>query len=317
MFPADRGPRVPYAVGVHVPAGVNLPWMRYGGDFGANAWSPAGGLSTRADDELPRTLEAASRAGARVVRWFVLCDGRAGFESDAHGPVRLQPVVLDDFGAALDALAAHGLRMVPTLFDFTWTNAGHEVNGVQIGGRAALLRDPVARHRVWRALDALLTAFGHHPAIAMWDVWNEPEWMCAPWRAPHRRLGRRLVRQLLAEVVLHVRWHSPHPVTVGLASARGLPLVRHLDLDVLQVHWYDHLERRAPLVPCPRVPWRTAPVVLGEFPTRGSRRDPVTLPRLAREAGYAAAWAWSLRADDGSTDADAALAALAADDERT
>ena len=25
--------------------GANLPWLQYGGDFGANAWSPRGGLA--------------------------------------------------------------------------------------------------------------------------------------------------------------------------------------------------------------------------------------------------------------------------------
>jgi len=30
--------------------GANLPWLRYGGDFGANAWSPQGGLASRGRD---------------------------------------------------------------------------------------------------------------------------------------------------------------------------------------------------------------------------------------------------------------------------
>lgn len=284
--------------------------MRYGGDFGSNAWSPSGGLSAHATDDLHRTLEAASRAGALVVRWFILCDGRAGFTRDATGVLRLQPVVLDDFGLALEALASHGLRMVPTLFDFTWADPLRVVNGVQTGGRIGWLRDPVARHQLWRAVDDLLVTFGHHAGIAMWDAWNEPEWLCAPTRPPHRRLSRRRVSRMLGELVLHLRWHSPHPVTVGLASLRGLSLCRDLGLDVLQVHWYDHLERRAPLAPAPRVPWSAAPLVLGEFPTRGSARDAQALATHARAAGYAAAWPWSLRASDGSTDGDAAIAAL-------
>lgn len=291
-----------------IAPGVNLPWLRYGGDFGANAWSSVGGLSTRDLTDLHRSLEAAANAGARVVRWFLLCDGRAGITYDAAGaPVALQPVVLDDLSLALDALAAHGLRMVPVLFDFTWADARRVVNGVALGGRAHILKDPVERHALWTVVDTLLGTFGHHRGIAMWDLWNEPDWLVSPWRPPGRRLTHGLLRRCLSELALHVRWHSPHPLTVGLASARGLPLCRDLDLDVLQVHWYDHLERHTPLARRPRVSWSTAPLVLGEYPTRGSARRPDQIVDTARHAGYQAAWPWSLRADDHCSDTDGSL----------
>ena len=295
-----------------LPRGVNLPWLRYGGDFGANAWSPAGGLSKRDLGDLDRALAAAAAAGAEVIRWFVLADGRAGITFDEAGaPERLQAVVLDDMRTALDRLAAHGLRMVPVLFDFTWADAPRLVNGVSLGGRAPVLRDPVARHAWWRVVDALVTPFARHRGIAMWDLWNEPEWMTAPWRPPARRLSPRRLRQCLSELVLHLRWSATQPLTVGLASARGLPLCRDLGLDVLQVHWYDHLERRAPLSPRARVAWSEAPLVLGEFPTSGSARDADTIAALALDAGYAAAWPWSLLADDRSSNRTATLQSLA------
>jgi hypothetical protein len=294
-----------------IPSGVNLPWLRYGGDFGANAWSSVGGLSARDLTDLHRSLEAAARAGARVVRWFVLCDGRAGIAFDAPGtPLALQPVVLDDMSAALAALQAQGLRMAPVLFDFTWADARRVVDGVPLGGRAHVLKDPIARHALWRVVDQFVGAFGHHPGVAMWDLWNEPDWLVAPWRPPARRFSSARVRQCLSELALHVRWHSPHPVTVGLASALGLPLCRDLDLDVLQVHWYDHLEPRTPLGRRPRVTWSDAPVLLGEYPTRGSTRLPADIIATARRAGYDAAWPWSLRADDRCSEEQATLHAL-------
>src|SRR5512139_3908159 len=68
----------------HVPAGfvlgVNLPWVRYG-DFGANAWQPHGGLAETADlGRVAARLDEARGCGASAVRWFFLCDGRAGIE---------------------------------------------------------------------------------------------------------------------------------------------------------------------------------------------------------------------------------------------
>ena len=294
------------------PHGLNLPWLDYGGDFGANAWRPAGGLSTRDVTPLLLALDQAAAAGAEVVRWFVCCDGRAGFITDATGqPVALQPVVLDDMDTALRMLAARGLRMMPVLFDFTWARPARLVNGVQIGGRAPVLRDPVARHRLWGAVDTLLVAFGRHPQIAWWDVWNEPEWMCALAPRPWQRLSRRLVQHEFLQAALHVRWHARQPVTVGLASARGLSLCRDLDLDLLQVHWYDHLDRRSPLAPLPEAPWSRAPLLLGEFPTRGSAVAVETIVERAHAAGYGGAWPWSLLATDGATDRDAALRAVA------
>ena len=293
--------------------GVNLPWIRYGGDFGSNAWAPAGGLSCRDCSDLHRILERAASTGTQLIRWFVLTDGRAGITYDDSGtPRALQPVVLDDLAAALDALSVHGLRMVPVLFDFTWTDAARVVDDVRLGGRTAVLRDAVSRHALWHVVDALVSPFGRHDGIAMWDLWNEPDWMMAPWRPPVRRLAPRRVRQALEELALHVRWHATQPITVGLASTRGLSLCRTLDLDVLQVHWYDPLESRAPLAHRPAVSWSRAPWILGEFPTRGSARRPETIVTMARHAGYVAAWPWSLNADDRSTDSDAALQVLAA-----
>lgn len=293
--------------------GVNLPWIRYGGDFGANAWSPAGGLSTRVDADLHRRLAQAAAAGAQLVRWFVLTDGRAGITFDgADVPRALQPVVLDDMAAALDALQAHGLRMVPVLFDFTWADAVRVVNGVQLGGRAAVLHDAVTRHALWRVVDALVTPFGTHPGIAMWDLWNEPDWLTAAGRPRARRLSARALRRCIAELALHVRWHATQALTVGLACTRGLPLCRDLELDVLQVHWYDNLEPHSPLAQRPDVAWSRAPWLLGEFPTRGSARSPETIVTIAHDAGYAAAWPWSLHADDQSSDDHATLQILAA-----
>lgn len=291
--------------------GVNLPWKRYGCDFGTNAWR-IGGLAVHDNAALRRALDAASRAGADIVRWFLFCDGRAGIDYDAGGlPRRLQPAVLDDLARALDVVGEAGLRMVPVLFDFTWAGPRRIVNGVQLGGRGWLLRDALARQALTtRCVDPLVAHVGHDPRIAMWDLCNEPEWMTRPWWPPSRRVGPRTMRAWLGELAGQVRRASPHPVTVGLASAGGFPLVDTLDLDVWQVHWYDQHAHRSPLTPCPRVRHGNRPLVLGEFPTAGSRRSPVDIVSTSRAAGYAGAWGWSLLAQDTASSAADLLAAL-------
>ena len=201
--------------------------------------------------------------------------------------------------------------MVPVLFDFTWADAPRDVDGVTLGGRAHVLKDPVSRHALWRVVDdagrRLRASPGHRDVGPLERARLDD----ARRGGRHRDACRRdACGSASASSLLHVRWHTTHPITVGLASALGLPLCRDLGLDVLQVHWYDHLERRAPLARRPHVPWSDAPLVLGEFPTRGSARLPSHIVAAAREAGYAAAWPWSLRADDTSTDTEATLHAL-------
>lgn len=291
--------------------GVNLPWRRYGCDFGTNAWR-IGGLAVHDCARVRHALDAARRSGADTVRWFVFCDGRAGIDYDDSGvPVRLQPSVLADLTRALDFVGGAGLRLVPVLFDFHWARPRRVVNGVQLGGRSWILRDAVARHQlIARVIDPVLAHLGNDARIAMWDLCNEPEWMAQPWWPAPARVARHHLRRWLAELATHVRWASPHPVTVGLASSRGLSLVRGVDVDVLQVHWYDQHQRRAPLERCPVLPGRRRPVVLGEYPSAGSCRSVHEILEAARAAGYAAAWGWSLLADDSATSYDDLLGAM-------
>jgi hypothetical protein len=77
---------------------VNLPWLQYGGDFGANVWQPDGGVGR--PERRERLSEVFGRLADRnltVVLWFVLCDGRAGVrfadDGSAAGRHRAQHVV--------------------------------------------------------------------------------------------------------------------------------------------------------------------------------------------------------------------------------
>jgi hypothetical protein len=52
------------------------------------------------------------------------------------------------------------------------------------------------------------------------------------------------------------------------------------------------------------------PLLLGEFPTRGSSLPPPAILEIAREAGYSGALAWSALASDRATDSSACRVAL-------
>jgi hypothetical protein len=282
--------------------GVNLPWVRYG-DFGANAWNPGGGLASSADlGWLASELQQVRACGATALRWFMLCDGRAGIEFDAIGQPRgLDAATWRDVDAALRVTGDAGLRLVPVLFDHTWCGRRRTHRGVQLGGRAGVLESATGRERL---LDAVVTPvlarYGSEPVILAWDVFNEPEWVTlglGTWR-PWRSLARATMREWLRRLVACVHGHTQHLATVGSASARWMDLVRGLGLDVYQPHWYDHLDSRAPLAtPLSRLAL-DRPAWLGEFPTRAGRHSASEICDVARRAGYAGAFAWSLLAKD-------------------
>lgn len=281
--------------------GVNLPWLSCGNDFGGNAWHPEGGLSAPGgSDRLRPLFEALQRDGITCLRWWLFADGRSGFRCDAAGrPLGLDDRVFPDLDLALDLAAAHGLRIIPVCFDFLLCGPGERSGAVQMGGRSAWLRNP----EQWLALETrvlkpLFARYGRHPALLAWDLFNEPEWAALGMGGRHASLPPWLLRSRLQRMARLAHRHGDRPVTVGLASARGLPLVRGIGLDVFQVHWYDQHDASSPLDrPAARL-GLDRPLLLGEFPTRNSRRSQTEIVDLARRHGYCGALGWSLLAQD-------------------
>lgn len=305
--------------------GANLPWLSYGGDFGANAWQPGGG-GARAEvrARLREHLDALASGGATLVRWFLLCDGRAGLVHAADGgPAGLDAHVLPDLDAAVEELDRAVLRAIFVLFDFHWFHRARIVDGVQTGGRSAWLSDAQLRARTFEhVLAPVLDRYGRSDTIAAWDIINEPEWVtrhgrAASWLRPvvaqrvqSAGVSRETLRALVGDACALIHDRTTQAVTVGSASARSLSLVAGLDLDLYQVHWYDRFELRAPLDQPVADFALDRPVLLGEFPTRGSRYSPGEILAEARQAGYVGALGWSAAADDEASDRAALLAAL-------
>jgi hypothetical protein len=301
------GLRLPSVIASPPPfvLGANLPWIRYGCDFGRNAWQPAGGLASSARlPDLRHTLERLASEGIRSIRWFMFCDGRAGIRfADDGRPLGLDDAVFPDVDASLDALQSAGLSVVFVLLDFHWCFPCRVVNGVALGGRRRLLQRPHASALVDDVLAPLLERYGRHQSIVAWDLLNEPEWATLGYGTWHPRRGiwPWQMRRFLATAAAAVRRHTRHAVTVGSASGHWLPLVQGLDLDFYQVHWYDVLDRRAPFEAYGRDFVLDRPVLLGEFPTRGSARAPESLAETACGRGFTGAFYWSVCAEDGSS----------------
>ena len=276
--------------------GANLPWVHYGIDFGCNLWRPQGGVSQ--PDELAvldRTFAQLAASGVQWVRWFLLCDGRAGIQFTTGGrPQGIDDKVTADLDAALDAAKRHGIRIMFVLFDFLWCADARLVRGVQLGGRAHVWADRDQRDALLdTVIHPLLERYGQDPAIFAWDIVNEPEWI--------RALEWHDIAALIGGCASLVHTMTNHPATVGSAGVRWRERYRDLDLDFYQVHWYDTLRHQPPLETSVTAMGFDRPVLLGEFPTRGSARTPDEIFGAARSAGYTGAFYWSVLSKDESS----------------
>ena len=151
-------------------------------------------------------------------------------------------------------------------------------------------------------MQPLAERYGEHPGIAAWDLFNEPEWRTRlfprAWGA--RCLPFARMRECLGQMVDGVHARARQPVTVGLASAAHLDLVRGLGLDFYQVHWYEPFGWAALAEPVDRL-HLDRPLLLGEFPGRGAGVIPADIVSTARRAGYAGAFVWSVVSQDGAS----------------
>ncbi len=179
-MPPCHNRRVPGQPPSSFVTGANLPWGRYGCDFGANAWQLAGGLRANGTrDRIERALRLVSDKGGTIVRWFVFCDGRAGLRFDEERRcVQLDSSCLADLETALDLAAATRIRLVLSLFDFHWCVPARDVRGVQLGGRRRWWTHRGSRQALLEGVVVpVVERLSTHPALWAWEVMNEPEWV--------------------------------------------------------------------------------------------------------------------------------------------
>ena len=273
--------------------GANLPWVHYGIDFGANAWRPDGGVAQPEERaQLERAFARLADSGARYVRWFLFCDGRAGIRFSPGGrPLGLDEFVFRDVDAALDIASRHGIRIMFVLLDFLWCDPASATRGVQMGGRSYVLADGRTREALLASsLSPLLERYADEPQILAWDIINEPEWI--------KTIDAGELRTFLVECTGLIHSSTCHPVTVGSAGMRWRDRYTGMGLDFYQVHWYDGLKHQPSLDTSLDALGFDRPVLLGEFPTRGSKRSPDDIVETARAAGYSGAFYWSVLAND-------------------
>lgn len=313
--------------------GANLPWINYGWDFGPCAWGR--GYRPEAFDAAFRDL--ASR-GANCVRLWVFGDGRASPSFDLSTPATrslttgLHPEFYADFEDMLNKAQKHGIKVMPVLWDFIAMNVPNKPGDKptpQQGGHGALFSDPnLANAFMENALRPLIQRFGSHPAVAAWDIFNEPEWCVAdagadattaqkvPLAAMRTFIGR-------AASIIHNEGGPGTLVTVGSASVKwswergetrpewcsdfwgdaALVASNNGDpaafLDFGQTHYYPWMKKEIdPFVNQPETycGGRPKPLIIGEAQANLLKTySAAALLRNAREKGYAGLLYWSYK----------------------
>src|SRR6185503_16553710 len=127
-----------------------------------------------------------------------------------------------------------GLRAHLVLTDFLGFSPARVVNGVRLGGRRDHVRDPLLRSRLLaHVFEPIATRYGQAPEIAGWDLLNEPEWATFGVGTvdPGVSISRLEMRTYLGELAALFHARASQPLSVGLASARWLPLLDGLALD--------------------------------------------------------------------------------------
>lgn len=285
--------------------GVNLPWLPggYGWDLGVH-----GEWGTRFDEAaLDRSFARFAALGLPVVRWFLYCDGRANPKFDAKTGRFLppDPRFLADLDRAVALARKHKVRIVWSFLDFHWFQekaANYKVYS-RIATDAALRRDFIEK-----AVLPVVERYAEDPAIHAWEVINEPEWVTRGVNYPGAPgiFTPETLKVFVRDIALAMKGASGKPVTVGSAHPKWLHLCAGAGLDLYQAHFYDKGAKVAKAAFSAREFKRKhridAPVILGEFASKGSRYTVGQWIRMAEEAGYDGAWVWGYHSEDESTD---------------
>jgi hypothetical protein len=161
---------------------------------------PNSGLKLRF---VERNLCNLKRMGIGVVRWFLLGNGNnygpnptlrtptlphpAAARYSFHPPNPIDKRFRRDFVKLLTIFREREMRIIPSLIDFAFggeimTGPGPPEGKTWWGGRADVIRDPVARSIFLDTMLAELLAASKEfkDQIYAWEVINEPIWLCIP-----------------------------------------------------------------------------------------------------------------------------------------
>jgi hypothetical protein len=298
-------------------SGVNVAWVRFGGDI-PNPALPA----------FDTVFNNTYQAGGRVIRWWLHADGHVtpGYASGgAPEPVTCDQIA--DVRSILDHAAAAKVMVIISLWSFDMLNGS--IDQTLLANNRRLLTDDATRQAyIDNYLAPLAAAVAGHPGLYGWEIFNEPEGMTfahfthrAADGGPGLTIDQSYIQKTINWFADAIHAVDPHAlVTNGSWAIRqttssSAPQQNFysdsalLDaggrdagvLDFYEAHYYIGLgQANSPLVHPASSFGFDKPMVIGEFyalPQDGvAAADTYT---TMHSNGYAGAWAWQYLNSDG------------------
>ncbi|MBI2874295.1 MAG: hypothetical protein HYY09_04360 [Firmicutes bacterium] len=146
-------------------------------DLAVNYWSREAGVQMWRDwpeDSITADLAGMKALGIRTVRFFLLWPD---FQPE---PFRLDEIALQRLGRFLDLCSRHGLSACPTFFTGHMSGENWDVPWRR---GADPYTDPFLLRAQAYQVRRIASLFGGHPAVACWDLGNEPDLVARPRHA--------------------------------------------------------------------------------------------------------------------------------------
>ncbi|MFA6636933.1 MAG: hypothetical protein WCV56_07540, partial [Candidatus Omnitrophota bacterium] len=165
--------------------GGNMPWVRYGEDFGRRYDGKHFGFSHDRDPHSWEKLTGEEELRSRLKKWqgtesspglvrlFMFGDMRSGFVFDAAGkPVEIHDEVYDDMRMLLKVSGELNIRLIPVLFDYRMADGDGENEAAEYPG---VITDTEKTEALLELLRPFFEEFGNNERIYGWEPMNEPE----------------------------------------------------------------------------------------------------------------------------------------------
>lgn len=272
--------------GFALPVGVNVPWIYYGLDVGANNFPDKVHVGVSSyPKKLEQAISKAQEYGINNFREFLLGDLRSGY---IFTPVwHLDEYALKDIRAILEIYKKKKAKGVFVLLDFMVAD-GKTVSGM--GEHPEIVSNLKTQTEFINAtLPIMQLMEEYREQVTAVEFMNEPEHTIFY----NSILGRIQLETFFRNMQVSFAQMAPSiHFTIGAATSysfvqswSGLPL------DLFQIHYYFTNQHYLPYV------WEVSlgvPTIVGELPPAG-----IPLLREIMHRGYEGVYLWSLNSQDG------------------
>jgi len=297
--------------------GINYPWIRshYGWDIGVDdppldssgtPWQSQLTISSNFESQVRADLIDIHGKGLRVMRWFLLADGRTIIEWDSNGyAIRLRQNAIARLRqimtiiSKMRSLYQKRIYLIWCLLDFNFVDnypATPPQNHSDIMTHVGCSHPNRCKQRAFlNVLSELIEILAEEDSIIAWDLMNEPEWRASDIRPPPSNLRYgplpnsaemlNFFAQMIATIrQVETKHQRKRHITVGTCTHEALDWIRgwnerrgRWNVGFYQIHaycnyWNPGNECNNVLKPVQRFKLNK-PIIIGECNYRVSSTD--------------------------------------------